>query len=120
MSVFNVFTLGDVCQIIAGQHIEAGSYSNVPEGSPYLTGPADFGDRVPTVSKWTKSPKIFAANSDVLLTVKGAGVGKSNLGCNAAIGRQLMALRPDEQYLSQAFLFHFIRSRERMIASLAQ
>jgi len=112
--------LGDVCTVVAGQHIEACLYSNQPVGSPYLTGPADFGDRIPVVSKWTESPKVFGRATDVFLTVKGAGVGKSNLGCDAAIGRQLMALRPKPEFLLQAFLFHFIRLRENAIGNLAQ
>jgi type I restriction enzyme S subunit len=31
-----------------------------------------------------------------------------------------MALRPDEKHLNQAFLFHFLRSHEKTIASLAE
>jgi len=112
-------TLGEVVDIIAGQHIEASLYSSEPAGSPYLTGPADFGENHPRVTKWTNSPKVFAKSSDVLVTVKGAGVGKSNLACDAAIGRQLMALRPREARICQFFLYHFIRFKESAIARLA-
>ena len=120
MSPFKSAPLSSVCDVVAGQHIEACLYGDEPCGSPYLTGPADFGDRTPVVSKWTESPKVFAQAGDVLLTVKGAGVGKSNLGCDAAIGRQLMALRPRAEQLLQDYLFHFIRMQERTIARLAQ
>lgn len=111
--------LGEVVDIIAGQHIEASLYSSEPVGSPYLTGPADFGENHPQVTKWTRSPKVFAKSSDVLVTVKGAGVGKSNLSCDAAIGRQLMALRPRQAKIDQHFLYHFIRFKEPSIARLA-
>lgn len=112
-------SLGEVAQVIAGQHIEAQLYNGDAQGIPYLTGPADFGDVVPTITKWTTVPKVLASSRDVLVTVKGAGVGKSNMGCDAAIGRQLMALRPIEGRTIQAYLFHFIRSQERKIARLA-
>ncbi len=112
--------LGEVCQIIAGQHIEAALYTDSPVGSPYLTGPADFGDKRPVITKWTDCPKVFAADGDVLVTVKGNGVGKINLGCNAAIGRQLMALRPRVGQLDQSYLFHCLGDAEARIFARAQ
>lgn len=111
--------LVEVAQIVAGQHIEANLHNGDALGIPYLTGPADFGDITPKITKWTSVPKVFASSDDVLVTVKGAGVGKSNLGCDAAIGRQLMALRPIKGRIIQSYLFHFIRSQEGRIAQLA-
>lgn len=107
-------------EVIAGQHIPAAEYNGDESGTPYLTGPADFTDRIPHVTKWTNYPRSFAKSSDVLLTVKGAGCGKSNLGIDAAIGRQLMAMRPDELKLDRNYLFAFIRSQERQICQLGQ
>ena len=113
-------SIGDVATIISGQHIMSEDYGEDPSGIPYLTGPADFGDRVPTVTKWTKLPKAFAADTDILITVKGNGVGKSNLGINAAIGRQLMAIRPTTTLLDRQYLFAFVRSHESNIANLGR
>ena len=64
-------------------------------GIGYLTGPADFGDTYVGVSKWTTKPKTLAENGDILITVKGSGLGMVNLlrGEKAAISRQLMAIR---------------------------
>ncbi len=61
----------------------------------YLTGPADFGPVHPVVSKWTENPKVVAQHGDILVTVKGSGLGKVNqLNIPAAaISRQLMAVR---------------------------
>jgi type I restriction enzyme, S subunit len=109
--------LGDV---IAGQHIPADQYDGDQTGTPYLTGPADFTDRIPAVTKWTNHPRSFSAATDVLLTVKGAGCGKSNIGIDAAIGRQLMALRPDPTKLDRDYLYHYIRSQEKQICVLGQ
>jgi type I restriction enzyme, S subunit len=116
--VFRKFS--ELGTVIAGQHIPADQYNGDESGTPYLTGPADFTDRRPTVTKWTTQPRSFSLATDVLLTVKGAGCGKSNLGINAAIGRQLMALRPDPALLDRNYLFNFIRSREEPICALGQ
>ena len=120
MKLRNAKQFGEVGLIIAGQHIEAALYNRNGNGTAYLTGPDDFGPTTPIVSKWTNSPKSFATESDVLVTVKGAGVGKCNLGINAAIGRQLMALRPDPAKLDKRFLFRFLQSCEPQLAKLGQ
>jgi len=87
--------LGEVIELISGQHVEAADWNNKEDGYPYLTGPSDFGVSSPIFSRWTRKPKVFAMKNDILITVKGSGVGKLNLlhEDNIAIGRQLMAVR---------------------------
>jgi type I restriction enzyme, S subunit len=113
-------TLSEICDVVAGQHIPAEEHNDSGNGTPYLTGPADFGELIPTVSKWTNHPRQFAKTSDVLITVKGAGVGKSNLGIDAAIGRQLMALRPKPGVLDRNYLLHWVRLNQQRLADLGQ
>ncbi len=100
--------LGD---LISGQHILAGNYSNEPIGIPYLTGPADFSSKYPIISKWTLNPKAIANKNAVLITVKGAGVGKVNILDveKAAISRQLMAFNGEN--LNPLFLFYYFVSK---------
>ena len=88
-------TLGEVIQLFSGQHIDAKDYNTESRGVGYLTGPSDFGLISPIVSKWTEFPKVKAKRGDVLITVKGSGVGKINLldEPEVAISRQLMAIR---------------------------
>lgn len=88
-------TLGEVCQLISGQHVESKDYNTESRGVGYLTGPSDFGPTNPVISKCTEHPKIKAKRGDVLITVKGSGVGKINLldEGEVAISRQLMAVR---------------------------
>lgn len=112
--------LVSVCDVVAGQHVPADEHDGSGVGSPYLTGPADFGDTTPSVSKWTRKPRQFGRAGDVFVTVKGAGVGKSNYGIDAAIGRQLMALRPAPSVLDQRYLFFWIRKNERTLNDLGQ
>lgn len=102
------------CEIVAGQHILSKKYSTEKIGFPYITGPADFGSKYPIISKWTESPKVFCAPGDVLLTVKGAGVGKVNCAPQnerTCIGRQIMALHPNTKCITGNFLYYFLQSR---------
>jgi type I restriction enzyme S subunit len=87
--------LGQLCQLISGQHIDSKDYNVESRGVGYLTGPSDFGPLNPVISKWTEHPKIKAKSGDILITVKGSGVGRINLldQDGIAISRQLMAVR---------------------------
>jgi type I restriction enzyme, S subunit len=87
--------LGDVIELISGQHLLAHEHNAAGRGIPYLTGPSDFGDKSPIPTRWTDQPKVTAEPGDILITVKGSGVGKTNVLVEqtTAISRQLMALR---------------------------
>lgn len=87
--------LGDVIELISGQHLLAHEHNDEGKGIPYLTGPSDFGEHFPAPTRWTEFPKVTADPGDILITVKGAGVGKTNLlkDRKTAISRQLMAIR---------------------------
>jgi type I restriction enzyme S subunit len=87
--------LGEVITLLSGQHLQPNEYSeNDQSGPPYVTGPADFGMTGLTISRYALIPKAVATKGQLLLTVKGAGVGKTTT-CDipeVAISRQLMAL----------------------------
>lgn len=88
--------LGSCIELISGQHLKPDEYNADGNGIPYLTGPADFGKYEPTASRWSTVRRAVASKGDILLTVKGAGIGKTNKISydEAAISRQLMAIRP--------------------------
>lgn len=88
--------LRDISELISGQHVDTKDYNVEARGIGYLTGPSDFGKATPVVTKWTEYPKRTAQRGDILVTVKGSGLGKINLLRNreVAISRQLMAVRP--------------------------
>jgi type I restriction enzyme S subunit len=88
--------LGECIDLISGQHLDKSEQNDKKQGLPYFTGPSDFGNIYPTATRWTLTPKVIAEEDDILITVKGAGIGKTNiLKLNqAAIGRQIMAIRP--------------------------
>lgn len=103
-------TYSQIGDLISGQHIKTQDYNMDSDGMPYLTGPADFTSKYPLVTKWTPKPKAKALKNDVMITVKGAGVGKVNVLDieEAAISRQLMAIRATE--FDQNYIFYYIKS----------
>ena len=89
--------LGGLIELISGQHLGPNEYvEGLGKAIPYLTGPADFGNFSPVPSRSTNERRAIAVQDDILITVKGSGVGKLNLvnQSEIAISRQLMAIRP--------------------------
>ncbi len=110
--------LHDFSVLISGQHILSGDYNNNRKGMPYLTGPVDFGPRNPVITKWTENPKVISKKGDVLITVKGAGVGKTNILDieEATISRQIMAIRSLQS--DHNYLFYYILSNHYLFQKL--
>lgn len=100
---------GAVCEIVCGQHLAPEEQAEA--GVPYITGPADFTELVAAPSRFALSPRACSLGGDVLLTVKGAGVGKANLAptMRTAIGRQLFALRPQPYRLETLYLWYVVQ-----------
>ncbi len=89
--------LGALMELISGQHLGPNEYvEGLDGGIPYLTGPAEFGAESPSPTRSTKETRSVAVSGDILITVKGSGVGKLNVVRHPeiAISRQLMAIRP--------------------------
>jgi type I restriction enzyme S subunit len=89
--------LGALMELISGQHLGPNEYvEGLDGGIPYLTGPAEFGTESPSPTRSTKETRAVASSGDILITVKGSGVGKLNVVRHPeiAISRQLMAIRP--------------------------
>ena len=71
--------LGNLIELVSGQHLRPNEYNQDGIGFSYYTGPADFGEESPTPTRWTTVDRSIAIEGDILLTVKGAGVGKTNI-----------------------------------------
>lgn len=111
--------LSERVTLISGQHIMNKDYNDERIGIPYLTGPSDFEELYPVVSKWTEKPKALATTDDILITVKGSGVGKVNI-CNieqVAISRQLMAIRCVD--IENVYLFWYLKNRFNLLQQLS-
>lgn len=113
----------NLCEIIPGQHILSRDYTDSPPGIPYITGPADFEEKYPNISRWTTKPKVLSKPGDVLFTVKGSGVGKVNCVPDSeevAIGRQIMAIRTNPEFLLPDYLFYNLYGRFNEFQQLRQ
>ena len=93
---WNELKFSKLIELISGQHLSPNEYSLDSGEIPYFTGPSDFTNDVVKLTKWTSFSGKFAQKGDILITVKGNGVGEMlflHLPC-VAMGRQLMAIRP--------------------------
>jgi type I restriction enzyme S subunit len=97
--------LGYLIHLVSGQHLQPPEYSeDAKVGLPYITGPSDFGTDGLHITRFALVKKAVAKKGQLLLTVKGSGVGKTAT-CDipeVAISRQLMALTAiawDDRYL---------------------
>ncbi len=110
--------LSSCIQLISGLHLSPDEYA--PNGEiPYFTGPSDFTNNSSGLKKWTKKSFNTAQTDDILITVKGSGVGELwylTLPC-VAIGRQLMAIR-SKNCLNQ-FVYHILTAKTDCFKSLA-
>jgi len=91
-----VVRLGKLATVISGQHVLADrvSAADGANGIPYLTGPSDFVGKTPVTTAKTTAGTAFCERGDLLITVKGSGVGSTAVADQSyAISRQLMAIR---------------------------
>lgn len=108
--------LGDVISLVSGQHVASGLVNTAGFGTPYLTGPSDFTISSPVASAWVKAPPVNCSEGDILVTVKGSGVGTMSIADQSyCISRQLMAITPKS--VEEKFLFYVC---EKEISSIAR
>jgi type I restriction enzyme S subunit len=110
--------LSSLIQLISGVHLSPDQYKNSGT-NPYFTGPSDFTNKVHNVSKWIEESTSMAGENDILITVKGSGVGEIFFLAlqNVAIGRQLMAIHT-KHGLSR-FIYQFLLTKRTRFEDLA-
>jgi type I restriction enzyme S subunit len=111
--------LGECVDLISGQHLSPNEYSKESGECPYFTGPSDFTNNPKGLKKWATVTSKNAHIGDVLITVKGSGVGELwylRLP-KVAMGRQLMAIRG--RTLKSDLIFHFLSTKRNYLTALA-
>lgn len=110
-------TIGDVCEVIAGQSPPSSKYNKDGKGLPFFQGKADFGRLYPeNVRVWCSEPAKIAEAGDILISVR-APVGPTNICAQkACIGRGLSAIRAGSGIESK-YLLYFLRKYEPKLAS---
>ena len=111
--------IGDDYKLISGQHLLPNDYVLNKIGVGYFTGPSDFTNNEIDIKKWTTYTKNTAFKGDILITVKGSGVGSLWFLriSEVALGRQLMAIRPKGSS-SSFFLFTYLLKKTQYFQSL--
>ena len=110
--------LGDGVDLLSGNHVMASCCNNQGIGTPYLTGPADFPNGVIQLTKYTTRPSAICDAGDILITVKGSGVGSLTLAdTKYCISRQLMAVRV--RNWDERFVYQLISSKQDFFSGAA-
>ena len=80
--------------LFSGHHVLASNCNIRGDGTPYVTGPADFSEGQIKQTKFTTKPTTLCKTGDILITVKGSGSGTIvEADAEYCISRQLMAVR---------------------------
>lgn len=109
-------TIGDCCEVIAGQSPEGKYYNSDGKGMPFYQGKKDFGEKfLEEPSIWTTETPKVARKSDILMSVR-APVGPVNFATqDVCIGRGLAAIR-SRGPLEVDFLFYQLLHLQPKIA----
>ena len=110
--------LGEVAEVVMGNSPPGDSYNETGLGVPLINGPVEFSKDAlgPTVrSKFTTKPTKMCSAGDLLVCVRGATAGRTNVAdFDACIGRgvALVRARIDQSYVNR-FVIH---SRRKLLA----
>ena len=95
--------LSDIANITMGQSPPGESYNEEGNGMIFYQGCTDFGNRFPTIRKFTTSPTRFAKQGDILLSVR-APVGTLNISKeDCCIGRGLACMNSKNDSITYLF-----------------
>ena len=109
--------IGSTAYVEMGQSPPSEHYNRAGHGIPFFQGKADFGKRYPTARYWCTQPKKYAAQGDILISVR-APVGPTNLASEpCCIGRGLAALR-SHNGIDRYFLLRCLEAFEHELAAL--
>ena len=102
-------TLGDVTDIQMGNSPPGTSYNQRGEGIPLINGPVEFSADAlgKTIqSKFTTEPTKMCGEKDLLVCVRGATAGRTNIAAfSACIGRGVASVRA---VIHQDYVNHFV------------
>lgn len=99
--------LSDVAKIIMGQSPDGESLNTKGDGIIFYQGKTDFGFRFPSVRMFTTAPKKYAAEGDILISVR-APVGDINIAQNkCSIGRGLASVSP--KFGANSYVYYLLK-----------
>lgn len=114
--------LSDVAFIIMGQSPKGESYNESGEGTVLINGPTEFSKGSfdnPKKIKWTTQPTKICEVDDLLICVRGATTGRTNIASfKACIGRGTAAIRAKDKR-SQEYINFYLNCYKNKILSIA-
>jgi type I restriction enzyme S subunit len=111
--------LGEISEIIMGNSPPGNTYNPYGDGVPLINGPTEF-SKPPLgktiVSQYTTQPTKFCKENDLLICVRGATTGRTNIaGFDACIGRGVAVIRSPS---IQSYLNFFILTKAQQILDM--
>jgi type I restriction enzyme, S subunit len=111
--------LGEISEIIMGNSPPGNTYNIYGDGVPLINGPTEF-SKPPLgktiVSQYTTQPTKFCKEHDLLICVRGATTGRTNIaGFDACIGRGVAVIRSTS---IQSYLNLFILTKAQTILEM--
>ncbi|MFB6341665.1 restriction endonuclease subunit S [Saccharicrinis sp. FJH62] len=116
---WEVDKLKEVIHLISGQHLDTDQYSDNSHETPYFTGPTDVTSKMSEVKKFSSQLNKFANYGDVIITVKGSGVGTLFILKlpKVILGRQLMAI--DSNMINKPFCYYYLFTKQSRLKALS-
>ncbi|MFZ4590879.1 MAG: N-6 DNA methylase [Ignavibacteria bacterium] len=114
--------LSDVAYVVMGQSPSGDSYNEKEIGEVLINGPSEFGKGSfdsPKVLKWTSKPTKLCCKNDLLICVRGATTGRTNIASfKACIGRGVAAIRAKDER-SQKYINYYLNCFKNKILGIA-
>lgn len=114
--------LSDVAYIIMGQSPKGDTYNDNEIGTVLINGPSEFGRGSfdnPKKIKWTTQPTKYCLNDDLLICVRGATTGRTNIASfEACIGRGIAIIRAKDKRC-QKYINYYLNCYKNKILSIA-
>jgi type I restriction-modification system DNA methylase subunit/restriction endonuclease S subunit len=115
VSQFDIVTIGQVAEVIAGQSPESEFYNTEGLGLPFYQGKTEFGNMyIGSPVHWTTKTTRTALKGDILMSVR-APVGPVNFATQEiCIGRGLAAIRASVKIYKE-YLYYFLKNQQDVI-----
>jgi type I restriction enzyme S subunit len=111
--------LGEISEIIMGNSPPGDTYNIYGDGVPLINGPTEFSKNPlgkTIVSQYTTQPTKFCKENDLLICVRGATTGRTNIaGFDACVGRGVAVIRSP---LIQSYLNLIILTKAQQILDM--
>jgi type I restriction enzyme S subunit len=114
--------LNEVADIIMGQSPKGDTYNDNEIGTVLINGPTEFDKGSfdnPQKLQWTTNPTKLCQKNDLLMCVRGATTGRTNIASfDACIGRGVAAIRAKDKR-SQNYINYYLNCFKNKILGIA-